>query len=85
MGKNTLKGKIKILSYFATFIFMVVVHMAMDKKATNSELNDGYAELENNNINTGDSLSDEEEEEKLKIIPLLKIKGFQLIQVDKFK
>lgn len=37
MGKNTLKRKIKILSYLAAFIFMVGVHTAMDKISANKE------------------------------------------------
>lgn len=31
MGKNTLKGKAKLLSYFVAFIFMVGIHIAVDR------------------------------------------------------
>jgi len=37
MEKNTLKGKIKVLSYFAAFLFMVGVHMAMDRIGTSNQ------------------------------------------------
>lgn len=83
MRKNTLKGKIKILSYFAAFIFMVVIHMAIDKKTANKE-NDEYGEMSSNNINNQDSLYDEEGGTR-KFISLMKIKSFQLIQMEKYK
>ncbi|MBK5719730.1 hypothetical protein JGH11_02465 [Dysgonomonas sp. Marseille-P4677] len=31
MEKNTLKGKVKVLSYIVAFIFMVGINMSMDK------------------------------------------------------
>lgn len=63
MGRNTLKGKVKVLSYFAAFLFMVGVHIAMDKIANNRQIIENKEEAEyvsqsENNITVGDSLSD---------------------------
>lgn len=40
MEKSTLKGKVKVLTYIAAFIFMVGVHMAMDKSGANKNETD---------------------------------------------
>jgi len=37
MKKNTLKGKIKVLSYMIAFIFMVGVHLMMDRVGAKNE------------------------------------------------
>lgn len=37
MGKNTLKGKAKLLSYFVAFVFMVGIHIAVDKAGAGKE------------------------------------------------
>jgi hypothetical protein len=63
MGRNTLKGKVKVLSYFAAFLFMVGVHIAMDRIANNRQIIENKEEAEyisqsGNNITVGDSLSD---------------------------
>lgn len=63
MGRNTLKGKVKVLSYFAAFLFMVGVHIAMDRIANNRQIIENKEEAEyvsqsENNITVGDSLSD---------------------------
>lgn len=63
MGRNTLKGKVKVLSYFAAFLFMVGVHIAMDRIVNNRQIIENKEEAEyvsqsENNITVGDSLSD---------------------------
>jgi len=37
MKKNTLKGKVKVLSYLMAFIIMVGVHLAIDKAGAKKE------------------------------------------------
>ena len=84
MGKNTLKGKVKIFSYFVAFIFMVVVHIAIDKRGVKEELNEEYAKLNGNAISTKDSLCSEEEG-TLGFISMMKTKSVQLIQMERHK
>lgn len=81
MRQNTLKGKVKIFAYFAAFIFMVVVHVAIDKNSVDKESDNGYAKLNGNSIIAEDSLYDKEEVIQ-EFISAMKVKSIKLIQKD---
>lgn len=60
MGKDTLKGTVKISSYIVAFMLMVGIHVAMDKIGSKTkEQVELYSTMKDDNLAKADLLQDD--------------------------